>query len=250
VVINLAGAGVADERWSDERKQLLRDSRIAYTQRLIDAVKSRGAKPSVWLQGSAVGIYGSRDDEVLSDRGALQVPPREGPRKAAAFLSDLCVDWEGAAAPAVEAFGSRVVSLRIGIVQSARGGALAKMLPAFKFGAGGPLAGGKSWQAWVSLEDLLGQILFVVMNQGVSGAVNCVGPSPTTSLEYAKVLGKVLRRPAIAPLPAFALRAMFGELADGALLASQRAVPDRLTDAGFQFWHGTLESALRFTLGK
>ncbi|MFT3709424.1 MAG: TIGR01777 family oxidoreductase [Archangium sp.] len=250
VVINLAGAGVADERWSDERKKLLRDSRIAYTAKLIDAVKQRGSKPRVWLQGSAVGVYGTREDEVLSDRAVLQLPPREGPRKAAAFLSDLCVDWEGAAAPAAEAFGSRVVALRIGIVQSARGGALSKMLPAFKLGAGGPLAGGKSWQACVSLEDLLGQILFLVMNDSLTGAVNCVGPAPTTSLEYAKVLGRVLRRPAIAPLPAFALRAMFGELADGALLASQRAVPDRLTDAGFEFWQPTLEEMLRFTLGR
>lgn len=250
VVINLAGAGVADERWTDERKQLLRDSRIAYTAKLLDAVASRGAKPGVWVQGSAVGIYGTRGDEVLSDRGALQLPPRAGERRAADFLSDLCVDWEAAATPAAARFGSRVVATRIGIVQSAKGGALAKMLPAFKLGVGGPLAGGKSWQAWISLEDLIGQLLFVVMNEKVSGAVNCVGPAPTTSLDYAKVLGKVLRRPAIAPLPAFALRTMFGELADGALLASQRAVPDRLNDGGFQFWQPTLEGALRFTLGK
>ncbi|MBL8913497.1 MAG: TIGR01777 family oxidoreductase [Archangium sp.] len=250
VVINLAGAGVADERWSDERKALLRDSRIAYTAKLFDAVAARGSKPKVWLQGSAVGVYGTRGDEVLSDRGPLNLPPREGDRRAAAFLSDLCVDWEAAANPAAERFGSRVVAMRIGIVQSARGGALAKMLPAFKMGVGGPLAGGKSWQACIALEDLLGQILFLIMNDGVSGAVNCVGPSPTTSLDYARVLGKVLRRPAIAPLPAFALRTMFGELADGALLASQRAVPDRLTDAGFRFWQPDLEDALRFTLGK
>jgi uncharacterized protein (TIGR01777 family) len=143
-----------------------------------------------------------------------------------------------------------VVNLRTGLVQSARGGALAKLLTPFKAGAGGPVGSGKQWQSWISLEDLLGAINHAIHTESLEGPVNAVGPAPVTSAEYAKVLGKVLYRPAIAPVPTFVLRAMFGELADGALLASQRVLPKKLEATGFEFLHRELEAALRFTLGR
>ncbi len=245
VIVNLAGAGIADERWTDARKKLLVDSRVDYARRLIAALQRTGSKPKVWIQGSAIGIYGDRGDEVLTEASA----PGETGDRAARFLSKLCVEWEAAGQEA-EALGARVVHLRTGIVQSALGGALAKMMPAFKLGAGGPIAGGKAWQSWLSNEDLLGIILFVAQTESMVGPVNAVAPHPVTSFEYAKVLGRVLHRPAVAPLPAFALRAMFGELAEGALLASTRVEPAKLVNAGFRFLHPTLEDALRFTLGR
>lgn len=238
VVVNLAGAGIADERWSDERKRELVESRVDYTKKLVAAAK--GVK--VWLQGSAVGIYGERGDEVLTEASAAGEPGDRSTK----FLSKLCLDWEAAA----EGAAPRVVLLRTGIVQSAQGGALAKLLPAFKLGAGGPIASGKAWQSWVSLEDMLGLIHFAAQNEAVSGPLNLTAPHPVTSGDYARVLGRVLSRPAIAPLPGFALRALFGELADGAILASQRALPQRAQAGGFTFLHPELEQALRFTLGR
>lgn len=245
VVLNLAGAGVADQRWTDDRKRLLVESRIDYTRKLIAALKQSGSKPKVWLQASAIGIYGDRGDEQLTEESKLGEPSDRG----AGFLAKLCQGWEAAGNEAA-ALGARVVSLRIGLVQSANGGALSKFLPAFKLGAGGPIASGKSWQSWISLEDLLGLILFAAYQDGLSGPINAVGPHPVTSAEYAKVLGRVLSRPSFAPLPAFVLRAMFGELADGALLTSQRVLPKRVSELGFRFLHPMLEDALRFTLGK
>ncbi len=245
VVVNLAGAGIADERWSPERKRLLADSRIDYTRRLIAALRKSGSKPRVWIQGSAIGVYGDRGDEVLTEDSK----PGEPGDRASRFLAKLCLDWETAGLEA-GTLGARVVLLRTGIVQSALGGALSKLMPAFKLGAGGPIAGGKAWQSWISNEDLIGSILFVAYTESLAGPVNAVAPHAVTSAEYAKVLGRVLRRPSIAPLPAFALRAMFGELAEGALLASQRVEPKRLHEAGFRFVHPMLEDALRFTLGR
>ena len=242
VVVNLAGAGVADSRWTDERKKLLIDSRVDYTRRLIAAVKTSGTRPKVWIQGSAIGIYGDRGDEQLTEDSKVGQPGDTGP----AFLAKLCQEWEAAGLEGAQ----RVVDLRIGLVQSARGGALSKLLPAFKLGAGGPIAGGKGWQSWISLEDLLGVILFCAYTDSISGPVNAVAPHAVTSLEYAKVLGRVIGRPSFAPLPAFVLRTLFGELADGALLASQRVSPGRLTAAGFRFVYPMLEDALRFTLGR
>lgn len=237
VVVNLAGAGIADARWTDERKRELVESRVAYTKKLV--AHAKGVK--VWLQGSAVGVYGERGDEALTEASTLGEPGERSTR----YLAKLCRDWEAAA----EGAAPRVVWLRTGLVQSANGGALAKLLPAFKLGAGGPIAGGKAWQSWVSLEDVLGLVLFAAQND-VSGPLNVTAPNPVTSTDYARVLGHVLSRPAVAPLPGFALRALFGELADGAMLASQRALPARAQSAGFQFLHPQLEDALRFTLGR
>jgi uncharacterized protein (TIGR01777 family) len=242
-VVHLAGAGVADERWTAARKKLLVDSRVAYTRQLVAALSKLARRPKVLVSASAIGIYGSRGDEVLTEDSALG--GRDG---AAGFLAGLCADWEAAANEA-RALGVRVVNLRIGLVQSARGGALAKLLVPFKLGLGGPVGAGKSWQSWISSEDLVGAIYHALFTESLAGPVNAVAPAPVTSAEYAKVLGNVLARPACAPLPAFALRARFGELADGAILASQRVLPSRLEASGFRFLHGDLEFALRFTLG-
>ena len=226
-------------------RSLIEDSRIDYSRRLIAAAKASGSKPKVWIQGSAVGIYGTRADESLTEESKIGEPGETG----AAYLARVCREWEAAGEDA-SSLGARLVSLRIGVVQAAQGGALHKLLPAFKLGAGGPIASGKQWQSWVSLEDLVGLILFTAYTESISGPVNAVGPHPVTSAEFAKVLGHVIHRPSFAPLPAFVLRTMFGELADGALLASQRVLPKKLTDAGFRFLHPMLEDALRFTLGR
>ena len=243
VVINLAGAGIADGRWTDARKKELVSSRVDYTRELVRLASAK--KPRVWIQGSAIGLYGDRGDEVLTESSS---PGPQGDREAA-FLSKLCVEWENAALP-VREWGARLVLVRTGLVQTAQGGALAKLLPAFKLRAGGPMASGKAWQSWISLEDLIGIIYASVMDDGVEGPVNATGPAPVTSADYAHVLGRVIHRPSIAPLPAFALRTMFGEMADGALLASTRAVPEKLESRKFEFLHRDLESALRFTLGR
>lgn len=243
VVVNLAGAGVADERWTDARKKLLIDSRVDYTRRLVEAMRRR--PPKVLVQGSAIGIYGDRGDEVLTEQSAL------GDRSAgpAGFLAGLCIDWEAAAREA-EKLGTRVVQLRIGVVQTAQGGALSKLLTPFKAGAGGPIGDGRAWQSWISLEDLLGAILHVTFTASVRGPVNAVAPNAVTSRDYAKALGRVLSRPAVMPLPALALRTMFGEMGEGVLLASQHVKPAALEASGFRFLHPTLEDALRFTLGR
>lgn len=243
-VVHLAGAGVADERWTDARKKLLVESRVDYTRQLVEALSRLPDKPKVLVSATAIGVYGDRGDEVLTEDSAPG--GREGP---AGFLAGLCLDWEAAANEA-RALGIRVVNLRIGLVQSAKGGALAKLLTPFKAGAGGPVGSGKHWQSWISAEDLLGAIHHAIFTASLEGPVNAVGPLPVTSADYAKVLGKVLHRPAIAPLPAFVLRTMFGELADGAILASQRVLPKRLEASGFEFLHRDLEAALRFTLGR
>lgn len=245
VVVNLAGAGVADERWTPARKALLRDSRIDFTRRLVAAAKASGAQPKVWIQGSAIGVYGDRGDEVLTEASA----PGPDDGSPAAFLSRLCLDWEAAGREA-EALGARVVLLRTGLVQAAQGGALAKLLLPFKAGAGGPLGDGRAWQSWISLEDLLGLVLHAAYTGSLSGPVNAVGPRPVRSAEYAKTLGRVLGRPALVPTPGFALKALFGDLATGAILASQRVEPAALAASGFQFVHDSLEAALRATLGR
>lgn len=243
-VVHLAGAGVADERWTDARKKALVESRVDFTKQLVDALSRLPDKPKVLVSASAIGVYGDRGDEVLTEASAPG--GREGP---AGFLAGLCLDWETAANEA-RALGIRVVNLRIGLVQSAQGGALAKYLTPFNVGAGGPLGSGRQWQSWISSEDLLGAIHHAIFTPELEGPVNAVGPAPVTGSDYAKALGRVLHRPAIAPLPAFALRAMFGELADGAILASQRVLPKRLEASGFEFLHRDLEAALRFTLGR
>ncbi|MCA2979969.1 MAG: TIGR01777 family protein [Myxococcaceae bacterium] len=243
-VVHLAGAGVADERWTPERKRLLVDSRVAYTRQLVEAMKRLKAPPRVLISSSAVGVYGDRGDEVLDERSVPGARSDEGP----GFLAGLCLDWE-AEARAAEALGVRVVLMRIGVVMTARGGALAKLLPPFRAGAGGPTGSGAQWMSWISSEDLVGAFHHALMTDSLAGVVNATAPEPVTAKAFAKALGRVLSRPAITPVPAVALKALFGELAEATILAGSRVRPAALETSGFSFLHPTLEPALRATLG-
>jgi uncharacterized protein (TIGR01777 family) len=240
-VIHLAGAPVA-QRWTAAARAEITRSRIDYTRALVEAMRRAARPPRVLLSGSAIGIYGERGDEVLDE----QAPP--GPRAAhgAGFLAGLCADWEAEAAKA----DARVVLLRTGIVLTPRGGALAQLLPAFELGAGGPIGHGRQWMSWISIEDQLGAIEHALHTESLSGPVNLVAPSPLTSNDFARTLGHVLGRPSLARVPVFALRLLFGEAAEAAIVASQRVKPGRLEASGFRFMHPQLDAALRFLLGR
>lgn len=237
-VVHLAGENIAAGRWSAERRRRIRDSRVEGTALLARAIAAADAPPKVFVSASAVGYYGSRDDAI-----------DEGARRGSGFLASVCADWEAAAAPVV-ARGIRTVFLRFGVVLSPRGGALAKMLPAFLFGAGGPIGSGRQGLSWVSLDDAVGAIHFALGSDRVSGPVNVTAPHPVPQGEFAAMLGRVLRRPAVAPLPAFVVRALFGAMGEETLLASQFAMPRALEAAGFRFRKPDLESALRLELGR
>jgi len=236
-VVNLAGAPIA-KRWTAERRRDIRNSRVAGTQSLARAIAAMEPRPRVLLNASAVGYYGSRGDEVLSESSA----PGSG------FLAGVTVEWERATAAAAEA-GVRVVLLRTGVVLSAEGGALAKMLPPFRLGMGGPLGSGEQWMSWIALEDHLHAMEHALFVDSVSGPVNLVSPNPVRNLHFATTLGRVLTRPAVIPVPAMALELLYGEMARETILASQRALPAALSASGFDFQYPTLEGALRATLG-
>lgn len=234
-VVHLAGENLADGRWTAAKKARIRDSRVTPTRHVAAAAAAGGVK--VFVSGSAVGIYGDRGDEELTEDS----PPGTG------FLADVCREWEAAAEPAVAA-GRRVVWLRTGMVLSVAGGALAKQLPAFRFGGGAVLGSGRQWVSWVGIGDVARAIRHALTADVVSGPVNVVSPDPVTNREFARALGRVLRRPVLLTLPRFMLRAAFGEVADAALLASQRAVPRKLSAAGFAFERSELEEELRHLL--
>lgn len=238
-VVHLAGENIADGRWSEERKQRIRDSRVKGTRLLASTLARLARPPGVLVSASATGFYGSRGDEVLT----------EDSPSGSDFLSAICRDWEAATAPAEEA-RVRVVHARFGIILSPRGGALAKMLPPFQMGAGGPFGSGRQWMSWIALEDAVGAVLRSLMTEELRGPVNVVAPNAVRNAEFAQVLGKVLGRPAIIPTPAFALRLLLGEMADALLLSGQHVRPERLIAAGFAFRYPELEGALRHLLGK
>jgi len=237
-VVHLAGENVG-ARWTAARRRAIVDSRLQGTRLIAESVAKMTRKPEVLVSASAIGIYGSRGDEWLDESSALGDD----------FLAEVGQQWEGATAPAREA-GVRVVQLRIGIVLAAGGGALGKMLLPFQFGVGGMLGHGRQWMSWISREDLIGAIHHAIQTPTLAGAVNVVAPAPVTNREFTKTLGRVLHRPTIAPVPAFVLRALFGEMAEGTVLASQRVRPAALEGSGFSFLHPTLEDALRFELGR
>jgi len=242
-VINLSGAGIADGRWSAERKAELADSRIATTQVLVRALLASGAPPPVLVQASAVGAYDDRaferDENAVFDEQAPIAP---------GFLGDLCRAWEGAALP-LAAAGVRCVFTRFGVVLDPRGGALAKMLPPFLVGAGGPVGSGRQPLPWIALDDVLAALLFALTDESVHGPVNVVAPHTPTQHEFAKVLGRVLGRPAFAPLPAAAVRLLFGEMGETLLLRGARVAPAVLAAHGFRHRFASLEAALRHLLG-
>ncbi len=238
-VVHLAGAPIAEGRWTEERKALIRRSRVEGTRVLCESLARLARPPRVLVSASAMGFYGSRGDEVLTESS----PAGEG------FLADVTREWEAATAPAEQA-GIRVVHLRLGVVLSSRGGALAKMLPAFQAGAGGRIGDGQQWMGWISLEDVIGLVHFALFTPGMRGPVNAVAPHPVRQEELARTLGQVLSRPAVVPLPAAVVRTLFGEMGQEALLSSARVHPEAAGRQGFTFLHPSLEQTLRFTLGK
>jgi uncharacterized protein (TIGR01777 family) len=236
-VAHLAGEPIAGGRWSDARKQRIRDSRVNGTRLLCDALTRVAHPPATLVCASAIGYYGNRGDELLTESSTA----------GNGFLADVCREWETACEPARQK-GIRVVNLRFGVILSRHGGALAKMLTPFKLGAGGVLGTGRQFMSCISIDDCIGAIVHALTSPGVAGPVNVVGPEPVTNREFTKTLGRVLGRPTIAPMPAFAARILFGEMADALLLSSSRVVPKKLCDTGYQFQHATLEAALSHVL--
>ncbi len=238
-VIHLSGAGIGDKRWTDAYKREVLESRTLSTSLLARTIATLERKPRVFLSGSAIGIYGARDDEALTESSA----------HGTGFLADVCEQWEAAAAPASDA-GVRTVFLRTGIVLSPQGGALKKLLAVFKIGIGGRFGSGKQWQSWISLDDELGAIEFL-LDAPVSGPVNLTAPQPVTNAEFTRVLARVVKRPAVLPIPSFGPKLLLGaELADALLFTGQRVLPNVLTTNGYVFAHATLEDALRALLNK
>ena len=232
-VVNLAGEPVA-ERWTAERKRRIKASRVEATTVLAKTLLGLARPPRVLVNASAIGIYGDRGDEVLDETSA----PGTG------FLADVAQSWESSAAPVIER-GIRTVFTRFGIVLSAAGGALEKMLPPFKLGAGGRLGNGKQWMSWVTLDDVVAAIDFAITSDLVSGPVNVVAPNPVTNADFTHELGHALHRPAVATVPGFALKLAYGEMGEAVLLASQRVLPHALERAGFAFKHVLLADALK-----
>jgi uncharacterized protein (TIGR01777 family) len=238
-VVHLAGESIASGRWTAERMQRIRASRVEGTRVLVEGLAAAGIRPRIYVGASAIGAYGDRGDEVLTEDSEFG----EG------FLAEVCRDWEGAS-EAVEAAGARRVLLRIGIVLAREDGALAKMLTPFKLGVGGVVGPGTQWWSWVSLDDLCAIFERALTDEGMSGIYNAVAPDPATNRTFTAALGHALGRPTILPLPAFAARIALGRMADALLLASTRVVPTRLQQAGFRFADSELEPALRRLLAK
>lgn len=238
-VIHLAGAGIGDKRWTDAYKKEILESRTLGTRLLAETMAALPVKPRVFLSGSAIGIYGARGDESLSETGS------EG----TGFLADVCRDWEAAAAPAISA-GIRTVFLRTGIVLSPKGGALKKQLPLFKLGLGGKFGNGKQWQSWISIDDEVNAIIHL-LTSNLSGPVNLTAPTPVTNSDFTKTLASIVSRPALLPIPSFGPKLLLGgELADALLFTGQRVTPNALQSDGYVFAHPTLDVALRALLKK
>jgi uncharacterized protein len=238
-MVHLAGDNIASGRWTAAKKASIRNSRVQGTALLCDALAQLVTPPKVLLCASAIGYYGDRGASILREESA---PGTD-------FLAEVCQAWEAAAAPAVQR-GVRVVYLRLGVVLSAAGGALAKMLTPFRLGLGGVVGDGQQYISWIALDDVLGVIHHALITETLHGPVNAVAPQPVTNQEFTTMLGQVLRRPTRFPMPAFVARLVFGEMADALLLASTRVAPVRLQASGYTFQYPALEGALRHLLGK
>jgi uncharacterized protein (TIGR01777 family) len=232
-VVNLAGASIADGRWSAARKAELRSSRIDTTRALVAALAKMNARPRVLVSASATGFYGNRGDELLTEES---LPGND-------FLSGLAKEWEAEALKA-EAIGIRVVLARFGIILARDGGALPRMVLPFRFFAGGKIGSGQQWMSWISLEDVVAVLQFALEKNEVRGPINVISTQPVQNAEFTKTLASVLHRPALFPAPAFALRLVLGEMADALLLSSQRVSPQKLENLGYRFLHADLKSAL------
>jgi uncharacterized protein len=236
-VVNLAGASIADGRWNESRKQILRSSRVEATLHLVAALAKLKQPPRTLVSASAIGYYGDRGEELLTEES---LPGTD-------FLSQLARDWEAAAARA-EQSQIRTVTLRFGVILAAHGGALAKMLTPFKLGAGGKIGTGRQWMSWLTLGEAVGLVRYALDTANLHGAVNAVSPTPVRNIEFTRALGQAVHRPTIFPMPAFVARAAFGEMADALLLSSQRVIPRRLHEAGYQFRAPELDGALQAAL--
>ncbi|MGB7293867.1 MAG: TIGR01777 family oxidoreductase [Thermodesulfobacteriota bacterium] len=237
-VVHLSGENVAG-RWTDEKKAKIEDSRVKSTRLLSNTLSKLKKKPAVLVCASAIGFYGDRDDEILT----------EDSQAGKGFLADVSKKWEAATAVASKA-GIRVVNLRLGVVLSPRGGALEKMLLPFRVGLGGKVGSGRQWMSWVSIHDVIGATYHAINNDSLEGPVNAVSPKPVTNLEFTNVLGNVLKRPTFFTVPSLLLRALFGEMADETLLSSTRVMPSKLLSSGYEFQFTDLEASLRNLLGK
>jgi uncharacterized protein (TIGR01777 family) len=233
-VIHLAGESIAS-RWTESKKEAIRDSRVLGTRHLAEALARAASPPRVFISASAIGFYGDRNDEILREDSASG---RNG------FLPEVCREWEAAAEPEANA-GIRTAFLRTGIVLSAEGGALKQMLLPFRMGLGGRIGSGRQWMSWIGLHDQIGAIRHILVNESLRGPVNSVSPNPVTNAEFAKTLASVLSRPAIFPMPAFAARLAFGQMGDELLLASQRVEPAKLVASGYVFQKPDLRIALK-----
>ncbi|MGB0865743.1 MAG: TIGR01777 family oxidoreductase [Granulosicoccaceae bacterium] len=237
-VVHLAGAGIADKRWSEMRKRAILDSRIATTRQLVNELLALEHRPAVVFVASAIGYYGDRGNELLDEQSSNDVN----------FSSQLCQAWEACCAPLKEA-GIRVVHLRFGIVLSANGGALGKMLPAFKAGAGGRIGSGLQWMSWIAIDDVCAAIDFVLPRTEMSGAINLTSPNPVQNRDFAKTLAKTLHRPCLLPMPAIAIKLLFGEMGEELLLGGARVQPGVLQQQGFEFQYPDLPQALQAYVG-
>lgn len=232
-VVHLAGESISALRWTDEKKKAIHDSRVHGTRSVVEALSKLKARPKVLVAASAIGFYGDRADEEMTESSTA----------GDTFLADVSKEWESEARRAEDS-GIRTVLLRTGIVLSKDGGALGTMLTPFKFGVGGVVGSGKQWMSWISLDDQISVINYAIENESLRGAINSVSPNPVTNEQFTKILGEVLYRPTILPLPEFAVSMVFGEMGDALLLASTKVLPKRLEDAGFKFEFPELKGAI------
>lgn len=238
VVVHLAGESISDGSWNDEKKNRIRDSRVLGTRALINALGELKNSPRVFISASAVGFYGNREDESLTEESEAG----DG------FLADVCKAWESESKRAKD-FAARVAIARIGIVLSGKGGAISKMRTPFSFGLGGVVGGGKQYMSWIGIVDLVNILIFLINNDGIEGVINATAPNPVTNEEFTKTLGKVLNRPTFIPVPEFGIKLIFGEMGKALLLEGARVLPAKLEKAGFSFEHPHLEEALKNVIG-
>ncbi len=238
-IIHLGGENIANSPWTSAQKEKIINSRVAGTRLLSKTIAELKQKPSLFICASAIGYYGDRQNESLDEKSL----PGQG------FLADLCKQWESACKDAIDS-QIRVVNLRIGLVLSKDGGVLAKILPIFNLGGGGILGNGRQYMSWIAIDDILSSILHIIHSENISGPVNLVSPNPVTNNEFTKILGKVLHRPTIFPVPSFGLKLLLGQMADELLLASSKVYPKKLEDSGYKFKYDSLETALRHLLGR
>ena len=236
-IVHLAGENVASGRWTKAKKEKIRNSRIEGTKRLCEHILKLPTPPSVLVCASAIGYYGNRGVEFLN----------EGSSRGSGFLPDVCLGWEEAA-ESVSKAGIRVVNVRFGIVLSKDGGALAKMMTPFKIGMGGKIGSGTQYMSWIAMDDVTSAIYHTLITESLKGPVNVTAPNPVTNKEFTNTLGEVLKRPAVVPIPAFAAKLAFGEMANDLLLASTKVAPKRLSDSGYKFQYPELENALKHVL--